>query len=148
MPQSFASSLAVFACKELAAFSSAARHVPDRQRSGKHDLPGRQERHCTKNLVEEGFMLRICAWLLATAAAIAVAPFAGAAGAYPDRPVRLLIPFPPGGGTDVLARALQDKIEAALGAQLIIDNRGGAGGTLGTAVAAKAEPDGYTYLFT
>jgi tripartite-type tricarboxylate transporter receptor subunit TctC len=62
--------------------------------------------------------------------------------------VRLLIPFPPGGGTDVLARALQDKIEAALGAQLIIDNRGGAGGTLGTAVAAKAEPDGYTYLFT
>jgi tripartite-type tricarboxylate transporter receptor subunit TctC len=93
-------------------------------------------------------MLRICAWLFATVAALLFAPVAGAAGAYPERPVRLLIPFPPGGGTDVLARALQDKIEAALGAQLIIDNRGGAGGTLGTALAAKAEPDGYTYLFT
>ena len=50
--------------------------------------------------------------------------------------------------TDVLARALQEKLEAALGTGLIIDNRGGAGGTLGTAIAAKAEPDGYTYLFT
>ena len=91
-------------------------------------------------------MLRIRAGLFATAAALVFASVA--AGAYPERPVRLLIPFPPGGGTDVLARALQDKIEAALGALLIIDNRGGAGGTLGTAVAAKAEPDGYTYLFT
>ena len=86
-------------------------------------------------------------WLIATAALLLGSAFATQA-AYPERPVRLLIPFPPGGGTDVLARALQDKIEAALGAQVIIDNRGGAGGTLGTALAAKAEPDGYTFLFT
>ena len=63
-----------------------------------------------------------------------------------EAPLRVIVPFPPGGGTDVLARALQDKIEAALGAQLIIDNRGGAGGTLGTALAAKAEPDGCPVL--
>jgi tripartite-type tricarboxylate transporter receptor subunit TctC len=71
-----------------------------------------------------------------------------AVAAYPERPIRFIIPFPPGGGTDVLARALHEKLEAALGASLIIDNRGGAGGTLGTALAAKAESDGYTFLFT
>ena len=86
-------------------------------------------------------------YLIATAAAV-LGSASGAPGAYPERPVRMLIPFPPGGGTDVLARALQDKIEGALGAPVIIDNRGGAGGTLGTALAAKAEPDGYTFLFT
>ena len=85
--------------------------------------------------------------LFATAGALMASAFQ-APGAYPERAVRLLIPFPPGGGTDVLARALQDKIEGALGAPLVIDNRGGAGGTLGTALAAKAEPDGYTFLFT
>ena len=68
--------------------------------------------------------------------------------AYPEKPVRLLIPFPPGGGTDILARALQDKLEAALGASIIIDNRGGGGGTLGCTVASKAAPDGYTLLLT
>jgi tripartite-type tricarboxylate transporter receptor subunit TctC len=79
--------------------------------------------------------------LLGASASVAVA-------AYPERPIRFIIPFPPGGGTDVLARALQDKLEAALGSLLIIDNRGGAGGTLGTALAATADPDGYTFLFT
>ena len=71
-----------------------------------------------------------------------------AAEAYPQKPIRLLIPFPPGGGTDIIARGLQDKFEEALGGPVIIDNRGGAGGTLGCTIAARAAPDGYTLLFT
>jgi tripartite-type tricarboxylate transporter receptor subunit TctC len=75
------------------------------------------------------------------------APSVVAAG-YPEKPIRLVIPFLPGGGTDILARVLQDKIEAALGASVIIDNRGGAGGTIGCTLVARAAPDGYTLLFT
>src|SRR5687768_10409154 len=87
--------------------------------------------------------------LFAIAAALfAPAAAAATAGAYPQKPIRFLIPFPPGGGTDILARALSDKLEKALGAPLIIDNRGGAGGTVGCAIAARAEPDGYTLLYT
>ena len=71
-----------------------------------------------------------------------------AADAYPQKPVRLLIPFAPGGGTDVLARAVLDKLTKALGTSIVIDNRPGAGGTLGTALVAQAAPDGYTFLFT
>lgn len=78
-----------------------------------------------------------------------VALFApSAAAAYPEKPVRLLIPFSPGGGTDVLARAVSDKLSAALGATVVIDNRPGASGTLGSALVAQAAPDGYTFLFT
>jgi tripartite-type tricarboxylate transporter receptor subunit TctC len=86
-------------------------------------------------------------WAIAVLALVP-AQAALAAAAYPERPIRIIIPFPPGGGTDIIARGVQDRLEAALGVGLIIDNRGGAGGTLGTALAAKAEPDGYTFLFT
>jgi tripartite-type tricarboxylate transporter receptor subunit TctC len=82
------------------------------------------------------------------AALIALPALAATADGYPQKPIRLLIPFPPGGGTDILARALQDQLEAALGAGVLIDNRGGAGGTLGCTLAARAAPDGYTLLFT
>ena len=93
-------------------------------------------------------MFRIaCASLFAALIALP-AQSAFAAEGYPQKPIRLLIPFPPGGGTDVLARALQDKLEEAIGASVIIDNRGGAGGTLGCTIAARAAPDGYTLLFT
>ena len=92
-------------------------------------------------------MLHIAASLFAALIAL-LAPPAHAAEGYPQKPIRLLIPFPPGGGTDVLARALQDKLEEALGAPVIIDNRGGAGGTLGVTLASRAAPDGYTLLFT
>jgi tripartite-type tricarboxylate transporter receptor subunit TctC len=67
---------------------------------------------------------------------------------YPDKPVRMIIPFAPGGGTDVLARFLSTKLSEGLGVGLVIENRGGAGGTLGTEVAARSAPDGYTVLFT
>ncbi len=69
-------------------------------------------------------------------------------GAYPDKPIRFIVPYPPGGGTDVIARIVQDRLRAALGQPIVIDNRGGAGGSIGTEVAAKAAPDGYTVLFT
>ena len=70
------------------------------------------------------------------------------AGAYPDKPVRFIVPYPPGGGTDVIARIVQQKFQAALGQPIVIENRGGAGGSVGTEAAAKSAPDGYTVLFT
>jgi tripartite-type tricarboxylate transporter receptor subunit TctC len=67
---------------------------------------------------------------------------------WPTKPVRFIVPYPPGGGTDVIARIVQSRLSEALGQQIIIENRGGAGGAVGTAEAAKAAPDGYTFLFT
>jgi tripartite-type tricarboxylate transporter receptor subunit TctC len=67
---------------------------------------------------------------------------------WPDKPVRFLVPYPPGGGTDVIARIVQERFQAALGQPIVIENKGGAGGSVGTEVVAKAAPDGYTVLFT
>lgn len=67
---------------------------------------------------------------------------------YPDKSIRLVVPYPPGGGTDVIARIVQDRLRAALGQSIVIDNRGGAGGSIGTEVVARSAPDGYTVLFT
>lgn len=68
------------------------------------------------------------------------------AQSYPTRAVRMIVPFAPGGNTDIIARVYAPKMAEALGQQLIIDNRGGAGSTIGTELAAKAAPDGYTIL--
>jgi tripartite-type tricarboxylate transporter receptor subunit TctC len=67
---------------------------------------------------------------------------------YPTRPITLIVPFPPGGSTTVMARNVADKMSAALGQSIVVENRGGAGGTLGTRFAAKASPDGYTILLS
>src|SRR5687767_15452022 len=67
---------------------------------------------------------------------------------WPTKPVRFIVPYPPGGGTDVIARIVQSRLGDALGQQVIIENRGGAGGALGTGEAAHAAADGYTFLFT
>ena len=67
---------------------------------------------------------------------------------YPDKPIKFVVPYPPGGGTDVVARIVQMRLQAALGQNVLIDNKGGAGGSLGTDVVAKSAPDGYTVLFT
>jgi len=71
---------------------------------------------------------------------------AGAVDTYPNRPIRLIVPYPPGGGTDIVGRLLGEKLNASLGQPIVVDNRGGAGGVLGTEIAAKAAPDGYTLL--
>lgn len=63
---------------------------------------------------------------------------------YPSRPVTLIIPFPPGGSTTIVIRSVSDKLGEALGQQIVIDNRAGAGGTVGTRTLAKSDPDGYT----
>ena len=81
--------------------------------------------------------------LLALAAAL---PAATAQPGWPNRPVRMVVPFPPGGNTDVVARILSPRLSEEYGQQFIVDNRGGAGGTLGAELVARALPDGYTII--
>ena len=84
--------------------------------------------------------------LLAGLAALPFAPKAGAQAIWPNRPVRVMVPYPPAGGADTTARIVFARLGEMLGQQFVIENRGGAGGTIGEAVAAKADPDGYTVL--
>src|SRR5882757_3063028 len=85
------------------------------------------------------------AMLAATAAGTGVGP-AGAQDKYPSKPIRLVIPFPPGGGADAVARPLGPLMMETLGQSIVLDNRGGANGNLGAEIVAKAPPDGYTLL--
>ena len=80
------------------------------------------------------------------ALALLLALVAPAAAEYPDKPVRLIIPFPPGGSNDVVGRLVANQLSEKLGHKVFVDNRGGAGGVLGTEAAAAAAPDGYTLL--
>jgi len=68
------------------------------------------------------------------------------AAQYPVKPIRFIVPFPAGGGVDIVARALADKLTTRLGQSIVIDNRPGAGTTIGTELAAKSAPDGYSLL--
>ncbi|MBL8326391.1 MAG: tripartite tricarboxylate transporter substrate binding protein [Rubrivivax sp.] len=84
--------------------------------------------------------------LVTGTAALVALPFSHAQGAWPAKPVTIVVPFPPGGGTDAFARPLFAVITRNTGRQFVIDNKGGAGGTLGAGMAAKAAPDGYTFF--
>jgi tripartite-type tricarboxylate transporter receptor subunit TctC len=78
---------------------------------------------------------------------LAVALLAGHAAAqdaYPSKPIRFILPFPPGGGTDLLGRLIAEKLSANLGQPVVTENRGGAGGNVGAEAAARSAPDGYT----
>src|ERR1700747_3510921 len=85
----------------------------------------------------------------AVLAGLSAAPFVRSASAespWPSRPVQVMVPYPPAGGADTTARILYAKMGNMLGQQFVIENRGGAGGTIGEGVVAKAAPDGYTIL--
>ena len=95
------------------------------------------------------FTSRSIAWLCALAmSAPMLASAQEAARDYPNHPIRFIVPYPPAGGTDIVARTLNEPLAVVLGQPIIIDNRGGAAGNVGTELAAKAAPDGYTVLFT
>src|SRR5262249_11869256 len=78
--------------------------------------------------------------------AVALSATTAAAQKYPDRPIRLIVPFSAGGTSDLMGRVVGQKLGEVLGATVVVDNRGGAGGTLGAALTAQAAPDGYTLL--
>ncbi len=88
----------------------------------------------------------LAAALLAAAGAAAQPASTGSGQAYPVKPVRLMVPFVPGGNTDIIARIVAPEMSKALGQQLVIENRGGAGSVIGTELVAKSPPDGYTLL--
>jgi len=79
-------------------------------------------------------------------AAFLAAPLIALAQAWPSKPIRLVVPYPPGGSTDLLARTIGQKVGEALGQQIVVDNRAGAGGMLGSDIVARSAPDGYTIL--
>jgi len=79
---------------------------------------------------------------------LTLAAVGAAAQDYPAKPIRFIVPYPPAGGTDIVARILNEPLAAALGQPIVIENRGGAAGNIGTDFAAKSAPDGYTILFT
>ncbi|RZI69197.1 tripartite tricarboxylate transporter substrate binding protein [Variovorax guangxiensis] len=86
--------------------------------------------------------------LAAAALSTSLASQAQTPSDYPTKPIKLIVPYPPGGGTDVIARVVQERFQALLGQPVVIENKGGAAGSIGTETAAKAAPDGYTVLFT
>src|SRR4051794_14116089 len=89
------------------------------------------------NIGRRAFMAGSAAAMLARSAPVSAAE-------YPERPVTLIVPFPPGGSTTIVIRSVSDKVGENLGQQIVIDNRAGAGGTVGTRALKNADPDGYT----
>src|SRR5579871_1832213 len=95
-----------------------------------------------------GALVVLVGWILGPAVGGLAGAFAGPADDYPNRPVRFIVPYPPGGSTDNVGRVLAQKLQDALGQPFVVDNRPGAGAAIGVELAAKAPPDGYTILCT
>src|SRR6266513_746877 len=91
-------------------------------------------------------MMRIHCMVKTLALLLAAAPVLASAQDYPGKPVRMVVGFPPGGGTDVVARILQPRLSELLGQPIVIDNRPGATGTVAAGQVAKSTPDGYTIM--
>jgi tripartite-type tricarboxylate transporter receptor subunit TctC len=103
---------------------------------GKTSLPSRRQ------------ILRTAGLVTASAAISGLVPTRGRAAGYPDRPIKIIVPFAPAGPTDIMARILTPRLGHALGGNVIVENRPGAGGNIGIGAVAHSEPDGYTLLLT
>lgn len=90
--------------------------------------------------------MRVCIWRAVPAALLALLSVAAFGQAYPSKPIRFVVPYPPGGPLDVMARSLADKMQAGLGQPVVVDNKPGAGGNLGADFVAKSPADGYTIV--
>ena len=86
--------------------------------------------------------------LAGASAAAALSPLPAWSDTWPSKPIRMIVPFAPGGATDVVARLVSERLSVALGQPVVLDNRAGANGIIGTDAMAKAAPDGYTLLMT
>src|SRR5882672_9155644 len=91
-------------------------------------------------------LLRLPLWVVLGAALAPWAAKAQTADTWPSKPIRFILPFPPGGGTDILGRIIAERLSASLGQPVVTENRGGAGGNVGAEAAARSAPDGYTIV--
>jgi tripartite-type tricarboxylate transporter receptor subunit TctC len=114
--------------------------------TGRNDSPA--DPHRSPSVARQPRLARrACVRLLAAVLAAGALVGAATAAEYPDRPIRLVVPFPAGGGADTLARLIVPRIALALDASIVIENRPGAGGNVGAEIVARAAPDGYTLLY-
>jgi tripartite-type tricarboxylate transporter receptor subunit TctC len=100
-----------------------------------------------KNVKPRSFIIPVMLFAFSLILAVFAASVLAAADVYPSKPVRLVVPIPPGSGPDLLGRLIATKLTERLGKQVIVENHGGAGGVIGSEMVAKAAPDGYTLLF-
>jgi len=91
-------------------------------------------------------MLRVLAFAASCVVATLCAWSAQAADPYPSRPIKIIVPYPPGGSADLIARMLADKMAGSIGQPVVVENKGGASGAIGSEFGARAAPDGYTLL--